>query len=110
MLSDSLLVFTDFAMGTEASPEKCSEMCAGFAYFGLQFYDQCFCDNAGAMAVRAPEAECNTPCGGSADGSAPGTGTMCGGAWRNSVYQQSTQFWEGPGFDDVSTRSVCCCM
>ena len=30
-----------FNMGAEAGPEKCAELCAGYAYFGLQFYNQC---------------------------------------------------------------------
>ena len=71
-----------------------------------QYYNHCFCDNAGAMSARAPEAECDTPCsdGGSPDddGGNPLTQTTetCGGAWRNSVYQQSTNNWEKAGYDD----------
>ena len=30
-----------FQMGEDPSPEKCAELCAGYAYFGLQFYNQC---------------------------------------------------------------------
>ena len=30
-----------FGMGAEASPEKCAELCAGYAYFGLQYYNHC---------------------------------------------------------------------
>ena len=84
-----------FHMGEEASPHKCAELCAGYAYFGLQDYNQCFCDNAGGMTQRAPEAECDTPCSDGIDHDADGApaATMCGGAWRNSVYQLSTTFW-----------------
>ena len=30
-----------FGMGAEASPEKCAELCVGYAYFGLQYYNHC---------------------------------------------------------------------
>ena len=80
-------------MGEEASPAKCAELCAGYAYFGVQFHNQCFCDNAGAMRQRAPETECDTPCTDGIDHDAAGAppATMCGGAWRNSVYQLSSE-------------------
>jgi hypothetical protein len=79
----------------------CAHLCAGFKYFALQFYNQCFCDNANAMSQgSAEESECNTPCNGH-DGSDGGEAVMCGGAWRNSVYQISTNNWESAGYDDT---------
>ena len=84
-----------FEMGDDASAAACAERCAGFVYFGLQYGSQCFCDNANAMSLgAAPDpTECNMPCTGDAT-------TMCGGAYRNSIYRISTQFWENAGFDD----------
>ena len=63
------------------------------------------------MGERVAESECNTPCQDGADGTASGNGTpqpngfsgdtaMCGGPWRNSVYQQSTTNWEKAGYND----------
>eukprot|EP01043_Picozoa_sp_COSAG02_P018545 COSAG02_NODE_868_length_16360_cov_12.608204_8_plen_1642_part_00 len=34
-----------FSMGSDASLERCQELCAGWTYMGLQSIDQCFCDN-----------------------------------------------------------------
>jgi hypothetical protein len=34
------------SMGDDASLEVCAELCAGYAYMGLQWADQCFCGNA----------------------------------------------------------------
>eukprot|EP01052_Picozoa_sp_SAG31_P009322 SAG31_NODE_487_length_14980_cov_9.526376_15_plen_222_part_00 len=91
-------------MGSYASPDICAELCAGYAFFALQFYNQCFCDNANMMQTAAPESECNTPCnnGIGDDGAAVAGTTMCGGTWRNSIYRTSTNYWENPGFDDSS--------
>jgi hypothetical protein len=50
---------------------------AGYAYAGLQWFGQCWAGNALGYD-RAPDSDCNTPCP---------TGEMCGGAWRNSIYQ-----------------------
>ena len=63
------------------------------------------------MGERVAESECNTPCQDGADGTPSGNGTpqpngfsgdtvMCGGPWRNSVYQQSTTNWEKAGYND----------
>ena len=83
-----------YDMGDEGSPATCASLCAGFAYFGLQYGNQCFCDNANAMSQGVqPEEECDAPCTGDAT-------TMCGGTWRNSIFRISTNFWEMPGFDD----------
>ena len=89
---------------------------------------QCFCDNAGAMTQRLSEDECNTPCqtshqddttgdqaasfcatcggcAGCAGAGASGT-PMCGGPWRNSVYQMSNTYWESPGFYDGAWQAA----
>ena len=62
---------------------------------------ECFCDNANALSLgAAPESECNTPCNGH-DGSDGGEAIMCGGEWRNSVYEAHTSNWERAGYDDT---------
>ena len=49
-----------FDMGDEGSPASCASLCAGYAYFGLQYGNQCFCDNANAMSQGVqPESECS---------------------------------------------------
>ena len=92
-----------------ASAAECAELCAGFRYFATQDYSQCFCDNANIRGDPAPDSECDTPCndGTDADGDVSHYGTqlhseteMCGGSWRNSVYQASTTYWESAGYDD----------
>jgi hypothetical protein len=106
-----------FDMGENGSPDTCAGLCAGYAYFGLQYGSQCFCDNANAMqqtavdadtavtinaqfaGAQAAETECDAPCTGDET-------TMCGGTWRNSVYRISTNFWEMPGFDDSMWASA----
>eukprot|EP01043_Picozoa_sp_COSAG02_P045634 COSAG02_NODE_4196_length_5640_cov_5.220770_1_plen_444_part_10 len=106
-----------FDMGENGSPDTCATLCAGYAYFGLQYGNQCFCDNANAMSqtpvnadtaqtinaqfagAQAQESECDSPCTGDES-------TMCGGSWRNSIYQLSTNFWEMPGFDDSQWASA----
>eukprot|EP01050_Picozoa_sp_SAG11_P028049 SAG11_NODE_7349_length_1157_cov_1.543478_2_plen_231_part_01 len=80
--------------------QVCAQMCAGFRYFALQYYNQCMCDNANGMSLgAASESECNTPCNGH-DGSDGNDAIMCGGTWRNSIYAISTSNWEQPGYDD----------
>lgn len=55
-------------------------MCAGFQYFGLQYASQCFCGNEYDSGGQADEADCSSACSGDAT-------IMCGGSWRNSVYE-----------------------
>ena len=58
------------------------------------------------MAERVPESDCDTPCQNGADDTAGASSTMCGGAWRNSVYALSTNYWESPGYDDRGWQSA----
>ena len=77
-----------------------------FRYFSLQFYNQCYCDNANIASLgTAPESECDTPCNGH-DGSNSEEIIMCGGTWRNSVYEVDTNNWEAAGYDDTMWESA----
>eukprot|EP01050_Picozoa_sp_SAG11_P012911 SAG11_NODE_1469_length_4850_cov_2.659651_2_plen_460_part_00 len=70
-----------YSMGQPADPlQTCRDLCEGYHYFGLQWYEQCFCGDEYAMHGAAAETDCNTPCRGN-------TNIMCGGGWRNSVYE-----------------------
>lgn len=97
----------DSAEPIDGDPRQvCAQLCTGFRYFALQFYNACFCDNANGMSLgAAPEAECNTPCNGH-DGSDGQEAIMCGGAWRNSVYEMHTSNWEAAGYDDTMWESA----
>ena len=78
---DDLATYGD--LGMHATAQVCADFCRdnGYHYFGLQYYNQCFCDNEYDMyGVAAADSECNTPCYGDDT-------TMCGGPWRNSVYR-----------------------
>ena len=89
-----------FDMGDNGSADTCATLCAGFTHFGLQYGNQCFCDNANSMAQgRLSDAECDAPCSGDES-------QMCGGTWKNSIYSLSTNFWEMPGFDDSRWASA----
>jgi hypothetical protein len=88
-----------FQLGADASPAKCAELCQGFRYMGIQAGSQCFCDNAGGLESIAPEADCNSECAGE-------PGTMCGGPWRNSVYELGSSYWENAGFDDSAWEAA----
>ena len=54
---------------------------------------------------RADESECDTPCNGH-DGSDGGEAIMCGGTWRNSIYESHTNNWEAAGYDDTNWESA----
>eukprot|EP01116_Phalansterium_solitarium_P022873 TRINITY_DN7732_c1_g1_i2.p1 TRINITY_DN7732_c1_g1~~TRINITY_DN7732_c1_g1_i2.p1 ORF type:complete len:547 (-),score=163.77 TRINITY_DN7732_c1_g1_i2:69-1709(-) len=64
------------------SPERCTEACAGFAYFGLQFTWECWCGTSfGAYGAVANCSHSAAPCPGN-----PSHG--CGGSLINSVYRK----------------------
>jgi hypothetical protein len=79
-------------LGTQAptsdtlTVESCVQACAGLGYSiaGMEYFTQCYCGNAMInQAVTAPEADCNTACGGNA-------AEMCGGGDRMSIYSNET--------------------
>ena len=69
-------------MGARASRQLCATACnaGGYSLFGLQYYHECFCGNAIPNIPATADRECDTPCEGEPE-------TMCGGAWRNSIYR-----------------------
>ncbi len=60
--------------------EKCLTICEskGYAFAGLQFRKQCFCDNS--YGSVGPADNCNMYCTGN-------NSQTCGGSWANSVYK-----------------------
>ncbi|KAH8667438.1 WSC domain-containing protein, partial [Tricladium varicosporioides] len=60
--------------------EMCALTCAGFKYFGVEYYRECYCGNSlldGSTA--APETECTHKCMGD-------NSQLCGGDWRMNLY------------------------
>jgi hypothetical protein len=64
---------------------------AGYAYAGTQWYGECFAGNEVGYEEVSND-ECNTPC--SANPS-----EMCGGGWRNSIYESGDTSDDGEGGD-----------
>lgn len=71
-------------------PEACYDLCLkkdrDYAYFGLQYEEECFCGKETDNVFRtgsAPEEECDAEC-------PDGSGEMCGGTHRMNVYSFET--------------------
>lgn len=58
------------------SPAVCANACRGFAYFGLQTAEQCWCGNSFGLYGKVDDALCNNTCPGNATAS-------CGSPWHN---------------------------
>ena len=62
--------------------EMCQDHCYdhGHSYAGVQARSECWCGSSlPDPSLIRPDSECNTPCAGNAS-------QMCGGGWRNNVY------------------------
>jgi hypothetical protein len=78
-------------MGTPAGTDSCATFCSnnGFAYMGLQWENECFCDNTYGSFGQAPMADCDVDGDGSMDCgtiSINRTAGEDGCSWRNAVY------------------------
>ena len=64
------------------TPDKCRGLAQQkqMAYFGLQWYNECYGSKTAPQLGQLDAASCNTRCSGDA-------GFMCGGSWANSVYR-----------------------
>ncbi|XP_071123300.1 sialate:O-sulfotransferase 2-like [Mytilus edulis] len=62
--------------------EKCRLHCRGYKYLGLQASHWCLCGNRyySHAFPQASELQCNYPCAGEPN-------RMCGGVWRNAIYE-----------------------
>ena len=55
---------TFHTMSMQASAHTCAELCQGYEHFGVQFHNQCFCDNqfgTHGQDTSVPSG-CDTPC------------------------------------------------
>ena len=65
------------ADGLDNRMHQCSKNCAAYNYFGLQWFNQCYCDNTyGSQGIAPSCTRCGMP-----------DGNGCGG--RNAVYKQA---------------------
>eukprot|EP00903_Cladosiphon_okamuranus_P010392 g9830.t1 len=65
---------------SDMSTELCAALCAGEAYFGLQYGEECWCGDASTDLSQHGTAICDILCNGDSD-------TICGGSWALSVYE-----------------------
>ncbi|HZS39580.1 MAG TPA: WSC domain-containing protein [Polyangia bacterium] len=72
----------DAFMDGNMSVERCAEHCRNERYFGVQYGNQCFCGNRYGRYGQAADGDCNMRCSGN-------QAQLCGGNWRNSVYQHA---------------------
>ena len=67
-------------IGTEYDHVECDSACKGYAYFALQYGDECFCgDSYGTpedLYPRLPDGDCQRT----------GYCATCGGGWANAVF------------------------
>jgi len=83
------------ALFSDARVMQCAEACDGYAYMGLQWVNECFCDNDYGGQGEADIGDCDTTSDVSDDAGAGDTGIAdrcavngagdCG--WRNAVYE-----------------------
>eukprot|EP01043_Picozoa_sp_COSAG02_P074222 COSAG02_NODE_14766_length_1223_cov_1.740123_1_plen_338_part_10 len=106
-------------IGGAASVRTCAQICQGYEHFAVQNQNQCYCDNEAAGSYgqdTSVPTGCNTPCAsaslanqlgalmttnpdcarawtGACDTAAAAAGVskpeMCGGVWRNQVYDMT---------------------
>ena len=67
-----------------ATVERCEQKCAGYEYFSLQHYNQCYCDRSPPQGDSVGDEQCDTMCSGNPY-------EACGGSWRNSVYRRNRE-------------------
>lgn len=78
----------DDPLGGPARVMACATACTGYQYMGLQYNNDCFCDNDYGGQGEADMSDCDGDgvlTGGVADACGAGTPGGCG--WRNAVYQ-----------------------
>ena len=63
------------------TPAMCLDFCStnGFAFFGVESGDECYCGNDAPTEDPLSDGECSTPCHGDAS-------QICGGGWKLNVY------------------------
>ncbi|CAK7566564.1 MAG: hypothetical protein SEPTF4163_004511 [Sporothrix epigloea] len=63
--------------------EKCAAFCSSYAFFGVEYGDQCYCGNyLTTSSNKTAESDCSIPCTGDAS-------ELCGAGSRLNVYYQT---------------------
>lgn len=61
--------------------QECEELCPGWAYFGTQHGEECFCgDESSDFDKHGEASNCNVNCAGD-------PAEVCGGSYANSIYR-----------------------
>jgi iron transport multicopper oxidase len=88
------------------SVEYCASACAGYAYFGVEYYNECYCGNSisngaglisnNASSAAASVSGCNYLCGGNPS-------EYCGGASKLDIYYTNVTGVSPPSATTAST-------
>ncbi|CAM9751708.1 unnamed protein product, partial [Sphacelaria rigidula] len=82
--------------------DRCAMVCTGYAYFGTQFGNECFCGRTSDDPDELGRATCNMSCAGDAS-------ETCGGRLAISVYEYTesrTSGYAGCFVDKTGTRAL----
>lgn len=70
-----------YTYSNDMTVEACATFCNGATYFGVEYYDECYCgETLAADSAKQPVADCSYPCSGNKS-------EFCGGSNRLDLYQ-----------------------
>lgn len=70
-----------YTYSSEMTVEACATFCNGATYFGVEYYNECYCgDTLAADSVKQPVTDCSYVCSGNKS-------EFCGGSNRLDLYQ-----------------------
>jgi hypothetical protein len=79
--------------------ELCAKSCTGYAYFGVEYMQECYCGNSLTYgSYTATDGRCDMLCGGALE--------ICGGGDGLTLYQNTTLLNGGPPSISSSRNSV----
>ena len=96
VLSDASTKFVE----TKMTMELCREKCDGYAYFGLENSNECFCGQEFRLPLEmVSESECDMECPGNTEES-------CGGFLRMNIWSQEEYALVLPPGDDGIDKGI----
>jgi hypothetical protein len=63
--------------------QTCATACVGYAFFGVEYSDECYCGDTFPSPVAAPASDCSMPCAGDPT-------AVCGGPNRINVFNNTS--------------------